>query len=207
MIYLDNAADAPILPEVATAISEWQRKVGNPNSIHSAGREARKAIEDARASVAKFINAADPSEISFTSGGTEADNLAIIGMAEHLLAEKKPHVVLSVVEHHAVLNQMEPLSKLGVKATLIPVDKNCNLMLPILEDLLKTGTVGLVSVMLANNEVGTIQPIRKVAETCHKYGTLCHTDAVQALGHMKVDVQAVQVGWGFFTSERISKNT
>jgi cysteine desulfurase len=173
-VYCDHAATTPILPEVAAAMAEapW----GNPSSLHAEGRAARAAVEAARRQVAALIGAT-PSEIVFTSGGTEADNLAVWGVAQGR------HIVCSAVEHHAVLDACRALGDV----TLVPVDGYGRVDPDDVRAALRPDTA-LVSVMLANNEVGTIQPVREIARICREAGVLCHTDAVQAVGQMPVDV-------------------
>lgn len=190
-IYLDHAATTPVHPEVAEAMRRCLVDVwGNPSSIHAQGREARLAVEAARERVAALIGAR-PREIVFTSGGTEADNLAILGAARRR-REKGDHVITSAVEHHAVLHACEALREEGFRVTVLPVDGD-GLVDP--EDLrraLDERTV-LVSVMLANNEVGTIQPVRELAALARERGVPFHTDAVQAAGQIPVDVDDLGV--------------
>ncbi len=188
-VYLDHAATTPVHPDVAAAMQRalaegW----GNPSSAHAFGREARRLVEDAREEVAALIGAR-PQEVVFTSGGTEADNLAILGVAR--LAREKgrgDHVVTSLVEHHAVLHACEYLEKReGFRVTYLPVDGHGMVDPDDLRRALTDRTV-LVSVMLANNEVGTIQPVRELAAIARERGVPFHTDAVQAAGQIPVDV-------------------
>ena len=197
MIYLDNAATTPVLPNVGREMLPWINgdRFGNPSSLHSAGIEARKSVETAREYVADLINAADAKEIIFTSGGTESDNLAIQGVSRGIYRYFNT-IMVSAIEHHAILRQAYIAHFLnGEDIILIPVDKNgvvdLNWIKAALED--KGDAVGMVSVMLVNNETGVIQPIKEIAELCHSYNVLVHTDAVQAVGHMKVDVQDLGV--------------
>jgi cysteine desulfurase len=190
--YLDYAATTPLHPEVREAMEPFFGQVfGNPSSIHSFGREARLAVEQARQAVAALIGA-DPAEIVFTSGGTEADNLAVLGAAR-LRREKGRKVVVSAVEHHAVLNACRHLERReGFEVVLLPVDGHGRVN-P--EELLRVldGQTVLVSVMLANNETGTLQPVRELARLCRERGVLFHTDAVQAVGHIPVNVRELGV--------------
>lgn len=194
IIYLDHAATTPMLPEARDAMICWMgRNVGNPSSLHSAGREARKAVADARDSVASLIGATSCKEVIFTSGGTESDNMAILGMIPYMKSNGKDTVLVSSVEHHAILNLRDTLEKSGIEMKYIPVNHECVVDLEVLREKLETNRVGLVSVMLANNEVGTIQDLSAISELAHKYGAFVHTDAVQAVGHMNVDVQTLNV--------------
>lgn len=193
-IYLDHAATTQILPEVqgkiALVLSDC---CGNHSSLHSAGRAAREIVEEARANIVKLIGAKDPHDIIFTSGGSESDNLALQGLAPSLMAKKKPVILVSAIEHHAILRQKPALERYGVEMRTIPVGKYGDIHFDILEEELKTGNVGLVSVMLVNNETGVIQNMKEIAKLCHQYGALLHTDAVQAVGHIPVDVQDIGV--------------
>jgi len=163
---------------------------GNPSSVHAFGRMARKGVEEARESVAALIGAS-PGEIIFTSGGTEADNLAIKGIAESL-SHKGKHIVTSKVEHHAVLHTCEYLEKKGFSVTYLPVDKYGSVSASDVEAALRDDTI-LVSVMMANNEVGTIQPIAEIVQAAKSRGVLVHTDAVQAVGAIRIDVEELGV--------------
>lgn len=191
-VYLDYAATTPLHPEVRGAMEPFFGSIfGNPSSIHSFGREARLAVEQARQEVAALIGA-DPAEIVFTSGGTEADNLAVLGAAR-LRREKGRKVVVSAVEHHAVLNACRHLERReGFEVVLLPVDGHGRVN-P--EELLRVldGQTVLVSVILANNETGTIQPVGELARLCRERGVLFHTDAVQAVGHIPVNVRELGV--------------
>jgi len=190
-IYLDHAATTPFHPEVTEAMLPYLgERFGNPSSIYSEGREARKAVEAARSQVAEAIGA-DPAEIFFTSGGTEADNLAVIGTAR-ANRERGDHIVTTVIEHHAVLEPCHYLENEGFKATYLPVN-GAGLVDPQeLREAITPSTL-LVSVMYANNEVGTIQPIEEISAICRETGVYLHTDAVQALGALDVDVNRLGV--------------
>lgn len=189
--YFDHAATTYVKPEVFEAMRPWFTEFyGNPSSIYSLGRESKKAIEEARAQVAWCLNA-HPTEVYFTGSGTEADNWAIKGAA--LAGRKKgKHLITSVIEHHAVLEAFEFLRKEGFEVTYLPVNDK-GLVNP--EDLRKSirPDTTLVSVMFANNEIGTIQPIKELAAIAHEKGAIFHTDAVQAMGNIAVDVRDLGV--------------
>ncbi len=186
-VYMDHAATTPMHPEVVTAMSEAMAGVfGNPSSLHAWGREARKALEEAREKVAVLIGA-EPGEIVFTGGGTEADNLAIKGVAR-ANRDRGRHIITSAVEHHAVLHACGDLEKEGFRVTYLPVDGQGRVSLDALTEALSDETL-LVSIMAANNEVGTLQPIAQIARLAHERGAYVHTDAVQAVGQIPVDVR------------------
>ncbi len=190
-VYLDHSATSPALPEVTAAVREVLEKVhGNPASLHGMGLEAERVLEDARQAVAEALGA-EPSEVVFTSGGTEANNLAVFGAAR---ARQKPHVVVSAFEHSSVLEPARRLRELGVPVDFCPVDAEGFLRVDVLAELVRPNTA-LVSVVLVNNEVGTLQPLLEVAkvldEAESRWGRrpLLHTDAVQALGHVPFRVR------------------
>ncbi|HHV62887.1 MAG TPA: cysteine desulfurase NifS [Firmicutes bacterium] len=190
-IYLDHAATTPMRPEVLDAMLPYLKdRFGNPSSIHSFGREARKALDEARDKIAAIIGAG-PDEIIFTSGGTEADNSAIKGIA---LArrDKGNHIITSSIEHHAVLDSCKALEKQGFKVTYLPVDQY-GLVRP--EDVRSaiTDETILISIMHANNEVGTIEPIAEIARVAREKGVYFHTDAVQTVGQIPVNVEDLGV--------------
>ena len=188
---MDYAATTPVHPEVVQAMLPYlTERYGNPSSIHSFGQEARAAVEEAREKVASLIGAR-PDEIVFTGGGTEADNFALKGVA-YALRGKGDHIVTSSVEHHAVLEVCKFLEKEGFKVTYLPVDRY-GMVDP--EDVRRaiTERTVLVSVMHANNEVGTVQPIAEISEIAHERGVYFHTDAVQTAGHIPVDVDELGV--------------
>ena len=190
-IYLDHIAATPLHPEALEAMLPFlKEKYGNAQSLHSLGQEASLAVEDARASVAALINA-DPAEIVFTASGSEANNLAVKGLA---LAprDKGKHLVLSAIEHSSVLNAARSLDKLGFKTTLVPVD-GTGLVDPAQVEKALTKETVLVSIMLANSEVGTIEPIAEIASICRARAVPIHTDAVAAVGGIPVDVRALNV--------------
>ncbi len=190
-IYMDYAATTPMHPDVAETMKPYfTDNFGNPSSIHSYGRDARKAIDAARDNIAAFIGAR-PDEIIFTSGGTEADNFALEGVA--FANEKKGnHIISTSIEHHAVINCLDFLKKRGFKVTYVPVDST-GLVDP--ADVRKaiTDKTFLVSVMHANNEIGTIEPIAEIGAACREKGVYFHTDAVQTFGHLPIDVSKLNV--------------
>ena len=189
-IYLDNAATTAVSPEVLEAMLPYFTQVsGNASSIHGYGREAKRAIENARRQVMRALNAAAPQEIYFTSGGTESDNWAIKGAA---LAKGKGHIITTAIEHHAVLHTCQWLEKRGYAVTYLPVDEYGRVTAAQVEAALREDTI-LVSVMAANNEVGTLQPIAEIGALCRARGVLFHTDAVQAAGAIPLDVQAMNI--------------
>ena len=176
-VYADNAATTKVSkPVLDVMMPYFTEEYGNASSIYALGRSAKKALETARETVAKTIGA-ETSEIYFTSCGSESDNWAIRSVCERLAAKGKKHIVTSVFEHHAVLHTCQALEKLGFEVTYLPV-------YAIRED------TALVTIMYANNEIGTIQPIEEIAAVCREKGVLFHTDAVQAMGHVKIDVHA-----------------
>ena len=185
-IYMDYAATAPVLPEVLDAMLPFFiSRFGNASGIHENGRDARKAVEQARRQVAEAIGA-ESREIVFTSGGSESDNLAIQGTA-FALQEKGKHIITSQIEHPAVLNTCRWLEKLGFRVTYLPVDA-CGTVDPESVREAIGGETILVSIMTANNESGTVQPIRQIGEICREKGVVFHTDAVQAIGAIRTDV-------------------
>ena len=185
-IYFAHGATTPVLPEVFEAMAPYiSEKYGNASSIHSFGREARMAVDGARESVATLVGA-NSSEIVFTSGGTESDNLAIKGVALHR-SRGKGHIVTSKIEHHAVLAPCEFLKNAGFDVTVLPVSTDGFVDPADVEEAVRDDTI-LVSVMMANSEIGTIQPVREIGRIAHEKGALFHTDAVQAAGKMTIDV-------------------
>ncbi len=191
-MYADNAATTKMSESVLAAMMPYMTNVyGNPSSgLYSLGREAKAALEGARALIAKCLGA-DPEEIYFTSGGSEADNWAIRGIAE-AYAKKGDHIITTVIEHPAVLRTVEDLEKHGKRVTKLSVDADGKVSPAELKNALVDGTV-LTAVMFANNEIGTIQPIRELCEIAHQNGSLFFTDAVQAVGHVDIDVHALGV--------------
>jgi cysteine desulfurase len=191
-IYLDHNATTPLDPLVADRMAQAMRDVwGNASSIHHFGQQAKAALDEARASVGALING-DASEIVFSAGGTESDNLAIRGAAEALESSGRKHLVTSAIEHEAVLNTMKALSRKGWRVTLVPVDASGVVSIDRMREAI-TDDTALVSVMHANNEIGTIQPIAEIAALAHEHGALFHTDAVQSAGKIPIDVRALGV--------------
>lgn len=187
-IYLDNAATTSLKSEVLEEMMPiLKENYGNPSSIYSIGRNARKEVEKSRQTVAEILGA-NPNEIFFTSGGTESDNWAIRGVAFAQLRKGKNHIITSKIEHHAVLHTVKELEKEGFEATYLDVDKN-GFVNP--EDVKAaiTEKSALVTVMYANNEIGTIQKISEIGKVCHEKGVIFHTDAVQAVGHLEINVK------------------
>lgn len=190
-IYLDNAATTPIRSEVLDAMMPYlSNRFGNPSSLYSYGQEAKKAIEEARDKVANAIYA-NSDEIFFTSGGTESDNWALKGAA-YALKGKGNHIITSSVEHHAILHTCQYLESQGFEITYLPVDEYGLVDPNELKKAIKDSTI-LVSIMYANNEIGTIEPIQELANVSHEKGVLFHTDAVQAVGNVPIDVKKLDV--------------
>ena len=191
MIYADNAATTKLSPTALAAMEScFIENYGNPSSLYDFATKAKVALEVARTDVAKCLNA-DPGEIFFTSGGTESDNWALRGVAE-ALKKKGKHILISAIEHHAILYTGNWLCKQGIEVEILPVDDLGRVQPETLEKALRPDTI-LVSIMLANNEIGTLEPIEELASISHANGTLFHTDAVQAVGHIPVDVKALGV--------------
>ncbi len=190
-IYLDHAATTPVRSEVQQVLTEAVSRIfGNASSIHSFGQEAKKLLEESRERTASGIGAA-PDELVFTSGGTESDNLAIRGAA-YALREKGNHIVTTRIEHHAVLNCCKSMEEGGFEVSYLPVDAECRLDPGLVAEALRPETV-LISVMMANNETGTLEPIAEIGEVARTAGVLFHTDAVQAVGKIPVDVEELGV--------------
>lgn len=190
-VYLDNAATTRLLPEVLDAMVPYMTELyGNPSSPHDFGQKAAGGLNKARQQVADAINA-DPSEIIFMSGGSEADNMAIRGIAERY-SKKGKHIITTVVEHHAVLHTCQLLERNGYEVTYLPVDEYGMVTVDQVREAMRPDTV-LVTVMFANNEVGTIMPIKEIGALCREKGVYFHTDAVQAVGHLPIDVKAMNI--------------
>ena len=187
-IYADNAATTR-MSETALAVMNDALKndFGNPSSLYTIGQKAKEKLEEARARIAQIINA-EPREILFTSGGSEADNQALLTAA--MIGKRKGHnhIISSAFEHHAVLHTLKKLEKNGFEVTLLPVHENGIVRPEELEAAIREDTC-LVTIMTANNEIGTIQPIKEIGEICKRHGVLFHTDAVQAVGHLPIDVK------------------
>ncbi len=190
-VYLDNAATTRLDEKVfETMVPYMLEEYGNPSSIHAFGRKTRSAIEVARKTVAKLLNVS-PAEIFFTSGGTEADNMAINQSIDSLGIT---HAITSKIEHHAVEHTLQILEKAGkIKLSWVNVDEKGNVDLNHLEELLKTNERSLVSLMHANNEIGTLLPFERVGEICEKYDAVFHSDTVQTMGHYPMDLQKIKV--------------
>ena len=190
-IYLDNAATTAVSPEVLQEMLPWfTEHYGNPSSIHATGRDARKAIENARRQVAAAIGA-NPQEIYFTAGGSESDNWAIKGAA-FANRKKGNHIITTAIEHHAVLHTCGWLEKQGFEVTYLPVDRDGRVTPEQVEAAITDKTI-LITVMAANNEIGTVQPIAEIGKIAKAHKVLFHTDAVQAVGAIPLDVQALNV--------------
>jgi len=190
-IYVDHAATSPMHPKVIETMTEYMGKFfGNPSSIHSFGRETRQLLDTARTVAAKSIHA-DFNEIIFTSGGTEADNLALIGVAT-ANQQKGKHIITTKIEHHAILNTCKHLESLGFEVTYLPVDERGLVQIKDLQSALRDDTI-LVSIMFANNEVGTIQPIAEIGEVLKNHQAYFHTDAVQAYGLIPINVKELGI--------------
>lgn len=191
-IYLDNAATKRVNKEVLEEMKKYfDEMYGNPSSqLYELGRKSKEAIEKARGQLAGFINA-DEKEIYFTAGGTESDNWAIKGVAFANLKKGK-HIITTKIEHHAILHTCEYLEKFGIETTYLDVDEYGMINLEQLKNSIRPDTI-LISVMYANNEIGTIQPIERIGEIAHEHGIIFHTDAVQALGSVKIDVKSQHI--------------
>lgn len=191
LIYLDNAATTQVEPEVLDAmIPYFMEYYGNPSAIYSFAGEAKKAIEGARKILAAGIGA-KPEEIYFTGGGSESDNWALKASAEAYAAKGK-HIITSKIEHHAILHTAEYLEKNGYEVTYLDVDENGFISPEAVKAAIRPGTI-LISVMMANNEIGTIEPIREIGAIAKEHGILFHTDAVQALGHLPINVEEMNI--------------
>lgn len=190
-IYLDYSATTPIRQEVFSAMEPYLKEVyGNPSSLHSFGRESRVAIEEAREKIAKAISAKND-EIIFTSGGTEANNMVLKGVA-FALQEKGKHIITTPIEHHSVLEPCHFLEKLGFEITYLPVDRTGLVDPEDLKKAIRKDTI-LISIMHANNEIGTIEPIKELVQIAKERGVYFHTDAVQTVGHIPVNVNDIGV--------------
>jgi cysteine desulfurase len=191
-VYLDHNATTPVAPEVADRMDRAVRDLwGNASSVHHFGQQAKAAVDEARAQVAALLNG-DPSEVVLTAGGTESDNFAIRGVAEALEPSGRKHLIATSIEHEAVLKTLAALSRRGWRVTLLPVDASGILDPAALEEAI-TDDTALVSVMHANNEIGTVQPLAEVVRIAKARGALVHTDAVQSAGKLPIDVKALGV--------------
>lgn len=191
LIYMDNAATTPVKPEVLDAMLPYfTEKFGNPSSIYSISSENKKAITDAREVIAKTINTT-PENIYFTAGGSESDNWALKATAD-AYASKGKHIITTKIEHHAILHTCEYLETKGFEITYLDVDENGLVKLDELTAAIRPDTI-LISVMFANNEIGTIEPIAEIGKIAHEHGVLFHTDAVQAYTQVPIDVEAMNI--------------
>lgn len=190
-VYLDHSATTPVDQRVVEAMLPFfSIDFGNPNSLHAWGRKARQAVDQARDEVSRLINA-EPSEIIFTGGGSEADNIAIKGVA-FAKKDKGRHIITSAIEHHAVLDTCKWLEKEGFDITILPVDEYGTIRPEELKKAIRPDTI-LVTIHFANNEIGTVQPIEQLGSICREQGVLFHTDAVQAAGHIPIDVKKLPI--------------
>ncbi|HWQ64751.1 MAG TPA: cysteine desulfurase NifS [Methanospirillum sp.] len=191
IVYMDHSATTATDPAVVDAMIPWFSKgYGNPSSLYRIARESKTAVDKARSQVAAALGA-QPDEIYFTSGGTEADNWAIKGIA-FANRKKGNHIITSAIEHHAVLHTCEYLEKQGFSVTYLPVDETGQVRISDLKDAITDQTI-LVTIMFANNEIGTIEPIAEIGKVCREHGVYFHTDAVQAIGNVAIDVAAMQI--------------
>ena len=190
-VYLDNAATTALSPQVLEAMMPYLTEVyGNPSSVHAFGQAAKAGMDKARDQVAKALDC-DPAEVIFTGCGTESDNTVLLGVAEKY-KDKGRHIITTNIEHHAILHTCEYLEKQGCDVTYLPVDEYGLVTPEQVREAIRPDTI-LVSIMFANNEIGTIMPIPEIAAVCHEKGVLFHTDAVQAIGHIPVDVKAMGI--------------
>jgi cysteine desulfurase len=200
-VYLDYSATTPVKEEVLKEmIPYFTEKFGNPSSLYDAGLESKEAVNHAREQVAALINA-KPSEVYFTAGGTEADNWALFGVCDKL-KDKGNHIITSKIEHHAILHSCAFLEKQGYDVTYIDIDKDGRVDLKQLEDAITDKTI-LISIMMVNNEIGTVQPIKQISEIAKKHKVLFHTDAVQALGNVPIDVRDMGIDLMSMSSHKI----
>ncbi|WP_405174858.1 cysteine desulfurase family protein [Paenibacillus sp. FSL H8-0261] len=201
-IYLDHAASTPVHPEVAKVmLNIMTEQYGNASSVHQFGRSAKRILNGARDNIAAFLGCL-PDEWVFTGGGTESDNLALYGAAA-AVSHKGKHIITTQIEHHAVLHTCEELEKEGFKVTYLPVDSTGRVSVTDVEAALQEDTV-LISVMYANNEVGTVQPIQEIGQLARERGILFHVDAVQALGALPITLRELPVDYMSFTAHKIN---
>src|SRR6185503_14212861 len=187
-VYFDYNATTPLAPEVTESVVRATRETfGNASSVHHFGQQAKAAMDEARSAVATLVNG-DPSEVVFTGGGTESDNFAIRGAADALEPTKRRHLIATAIEHEAVLNTFKALARRGWRTTLLSVDQSGVVAPDRIREAIAEDTA-LLSVMHANNEIGTIQPIAEIAAIARERGVLMHTDAVQSAGKVPVDVK------------------
>lgn len=192
MIYLDNAGTTAVSENVLKAMQPFFTDVyGNASSLHTLGQVAKEHLENSRKSIAECINAKSD-EIFFTSGGSESDNWALMSIAKFGMLKGKKHIVTSQIEHHAILHTLDQLKKQGFEVTYLPVYENGIVKVEDVKNAIKDDTI-LVTIMFANNEIGTIQPIEQIGKVCREKGVIFHTDAVQAVGHIPVDVEKMNI--------------
>lgn len=192
MIYLDNAGTTKVSDNVLKKINPFFNEIyGNASSLHTAGQIAKEHLESARADVAKCLNA-NADEIYFTSGGSESDNWALNSAAKYGALKGKKHIITSAIEHHAILHTLDELKKQGFEVTYLPVYENGIVKVEDLKNAIRPDTV-LVTIMFANNEIGTIQPVEEIGKVCREKGIIFHTDAVQAVGHLPIDVAKMNI--------------
>lgn len=200
-VYLDYSATTPVKEEVLKEmIPYFTEKFGNPSSLYDKGLEAKEAVDHAREQLAALINA-DPKEIYFTAGGTEADNWSLMGVADKL-KDKGNHIITTKIEHHAILHSCEFLEKHGYEVTYLGIDKNGRISLEELENAITDKTI-LISVMMVNNEIGTVQPIKEIGKIAKAHKIIFHTDAVQALGNVPIDVKDMGIDLMSMSSHKI----
>ena len=200
-VYLDYSATTPVKEEVLKEmIPYFTEKFGNPSSLYDKGLEAKAAVDHAREQLAALINA-DPKEIYFTAGGTEADNWWLMGVADKL-KDKGNHIITTKIEHHAILHSCEFLEKHGYEVTYLGIDKNGRISLEELENAITDKTI-LISVMMVNNEIGTVQPIKEIGKIAKAHKIIFHTDAVQALGNVPIDVKDMGIDLMSMSSHKI----
>ncbi len=200
-VYLDYSATTPVKEEVLKEmIPYFTEKFGNPSSLYDAGLESKEAVTHAREQLAELINA-KPSEVYFTAGGTEADNWALFGVCDKL-KEKGNHIITSRIEHHAILHSCAFLEKQGYEVTYLDIDKDGRIDLKQLEDAITDKTI-LISIMMVNNEIGTVQPIKEIGKIAKEHKIIFHTDAVQALGNVPIDVKDMGIDLMSMSSHKI----
>lgn len=200
-VYLDYSATTPVKEEVLKEmIPYFTEKFGNPSSLYDKGLEAKAAVDHAREQLAALINA-DPKEIYFTAGGTEADNWSLMGVADKL-KDKGNHIITTKIEHHAILHSCEFLEKHGYEVTYLGIDKNGRISLEELKNAITDKTI-LISVMMVNNEIGTVQPIKEIGKIAKAHKIIFHTDAVQALGNVPIDVKDMGIDLMSMSSHKI----
>ena len=202
LVYMDHAATTYVKPEVLSAMLPYfSEHYGNPSSVYALGRETKAAIDKARDQVASALNAAKANEIYFTGSGTESDNWALRGVAAAHAGRGK-HIITTSIEHHAVLHTCQYLEKQGFDVTYLPVDCDGLVTAQQVADAIRPDTI-LVSIMFANNEIGTIEPIEEIGAVCKEKGVLFHTDAVQAFGSVPIDVQRMHIDLLSLTAHKL----